>query len=118
MSDVFVTGDTRTKLVQLSINELPFEISPTSAVTAQIVNKDKSKILSSALTTCESTMEGADWATSLVAVKFPRENTAAIKVTGEELVANLEIQVTIDPLGNPEDITFYVPIKIIKGNLP
>jgi hypothetical protein len=118
MSDVFVTGDTRTKLVQLSINELPFEIAPTSSVTAQIVSKDKSKILSSEIATCESDMAGADWATSLVAVKFPREATAAIKVTGEEISANLEIQVTIDPLVEPEDITFYVPIKVIKGNLP
>jgi hypothetical protein len=118
MSDIFVTGDTRTKLVQLSINEEPFVISPSSAVTAQIVSKDKSKVLSSASTICEDDMPGAAWATSLVAVKFPRETTAAIKVTGEEISANLEIQVTIDPAGEPEDITFYIPIKIIKGNLP
>ena len=64
--------------------------------------------------TCLSTATGAAWATSLVAVKFPRTSTADIKTFGAAL---LEIQVTLDPLGDAEDITFYVPITIVKGNL-
>ncbi len=114
MSNEFVTGDTRTKLVQLEINELPFVIDPASTVRAQIVNKEKTKALTTEPAKCLSTMTGAVWATSLIAVKFPRTTTADIKVTG---VANLEIQVTLDPLGDPEDFTFYIPITLAKGNL-
>lgn len=114
MSNEFITGDSRTKLIQLHINELPFVIAPTDTVKAQIVAKDKSKALTSASMTCLSTATGAAWATSLVAVKFPRASTADIKTFGAAL---LEIQVTLDPLGDAEDITFYVPITIVKGNL-
>lgn len=117
MSNEFITGDSRTKLIQLHINELPFVIAPTDTVKAQIVAKDKSKALTSASVTCLSTATGAAWATSLVAVKFPRASTADIKVSGASLSALLEIQVTLDPLGDAEDITFYVPITIVKGNL-
>lgn len=117
MSNVFVTGDTRTKLVQLEINELPFIIDPTSTVTAQIVNKEKTKALTTEAATCLSTMTGAVWATSLVAVKFPRASTSAIKVTGDGM-ANLEVQVTLNPIVEPEDFTFYIPITLLKGNLP
>ncbi len=116
MSNVFVTGDTRTKLVQLEINELPFVIDPSSTVTAQIVNKEKTKALTTEPATCLSTMTGATWATSLVAVKFPRASTAAIKVAGDGM-ANLEVQVTLNPIVGPEDFTFYIPITLVKGNL-
>ena len=114
MSSEFITGDSRTKLVQLNINDLPFVIAPTDTVKAQIVSKDKVKVLTSAPATCLSTGTGAAWATSLVAVKFPRSSTADIKTFGAAL---LEIQVTMDPLGDAEDITFYVPVTIVKGNL-
>ena len=116
MSNEFVTGDTRTKLVQLEINELPFVIAPSSEVTAQIVNKEKTKALTTEPVECLSTMTGADWTTSLVAVKFPRESTAAIKIPTNG-AANLEIQVTLNPITEPEDFTFYIPIVIVKGNL-
>ena len=116
MSSEFITGDSRTKLVQLHINTAPFVIDPASTVTAQIVDKAKKKTLSSAPATCLSTMPGAAWANSLVAVKFTRESTASIKAAdiGDAL---LEIQVTLDPLGDPEDYTFYVPITLVKGFL-
>lgn len=116
MSSEFITGDSRTKLVQLNINTAPFVIDPASTVTAQIVDKTKKKVLSSTPATCLSTMTGAAWATSLVAVKFPRTSTEAIKAAdlGDAL---LEIQVTLDPLGAAEDYTFYVPITLVKGFL-
>ena len=116
MSSEFITGDSRTKLVQLRINTNTFVIDPASTVTAQIVDKVKKKTLSSAPVTCLSTMTGAAWATSLVAVKFPRASTASIKAAdlGDAL---LEIQVTLDPLGDQEDYTFYVPITLVKGFL-
>ena len=115
MSSEFITGDARTKLVQLTINNATFIISPESRVTAQIVSKDRSKVLTTEPAECLSTMTGAVWATSLVAVKFPRASTAGIKVIG---AAVLEIQVTIDPGGDAEDFSFFTPITIAKGNLP
>ena len=117
MSSEFVTGDARTKLVQLKINKATFIIDPASAVKAQIVSDDKSKILTLTPVTCSATKPGADWTKSLVAVKFPRESTSAIKVPNKTLSANLEVQVTLDPSSDPEDLTFYLPITIIKGNL-
>ena len=45
MSSEFITGDSRTKLVQLNINTAPFVIDPASTVTAQIVDKTKKKVL-------------------------------------------------------------------------
>lgn len=117
MSNEFVTGDTRTKLVQLKINDATFIIAPTDTVRAQIVSADKTKILTSAEVACLSTAAGAAWETSLVAVKFPRASTADIKIPGKSLSAFLEVQVTLDPLGEPEDFTFYLPITMIKGNL-
>ena len=43
MSSEFITGDSRTKLVQLNINDLPFVIASTDTVKAQLVSKDKAK---------------------------------------------------------------------------
>lgn len=117
MSNEFVTGDSRTKLVQLKINNATFAIDPGSMVKAQIVSEDKSKILTLNPVTCSATNHGADWTKSLVAVKFPRESTSEIRVNGKPLAANLELQVTLDPISYPEDLTFYLPIVIIKGNL-
>jgi len=114
MSNEFITGDSRTKLIQLQINELPFVIAPTDTVKAQIVSKDKAKVLTTEAVACLSTGTGAAWATSLIAVKFPRASTAGIKTFGAAL---LEIQVTLDPLGDAEDITFYTPITLVKGSL-
>lgn len=115
MSSEFVTGDARTKLVQLTINDATFIIAPTSTVTAQIISKDRLKVLTIEPVECLSTMTGAVWTTSLVAVKFPRASTAGIKVIG---AAVLEIQVTVDPAGDAEDFSFFTPITIAKGNLP
>ena len=114
MSSEFVSGDTRTKLVQLEINGNPFVIDQSSVVKAQLVSKDKMKVLTSAPAICASDMTGAAWATSLVAVKLPREATSAIKTFGAAL---LEIQITEDPFGEPEDFTFYIPVTVTKGNL-
>ena len=114
MSSEFITGDTRTKLVQLQINGATFVIEPTDSVQAQIVSKDKGKVLTTEPVECVSTATGAAWATSLVAVKFPRASTAAIKAFGAAL---LEVQVTTDPLGEPEDFTFYIPVTLTKGNI-
>ena len=114
MSNEFITGDTRTKLVQLNINSATFAIDTGDSVKAQIVTKDKAKVLTSLPVQCLSTAVGAAWATSLVAVKFPRSSTAGIKTYGAAL---LEVQVTTDPDGEPEDFTFYVPITLTKGNL-
>lgn len=116
MSSEFITGDSKTKLVQLRINTATFVIDPTSTVTAQIVDSVKKKALTSSPVICLSTMTGAEWATSLVAVKFPRASTASIAV--KDLgAALLEIQVTLDPLGEAEDYTFYIPITLVKGLL-
>lgn len=114
MSSEFVTGDTRTKLVQLEINDNAFVIDPASTVKAQLVSKDKMKVLTLEPAICTSDMTGATWETSLVAVKFPRASTSGIKAFGAAL---LEIQVTTDPLDEPEDFTFYIPVTITKGNL-
>lgn len=114
MSSEFITGDSKTKLVQLNINAATFVIDPDSTVKAQIVDKTKKKTLSLEPVTCTSTMTGAEWATSLVAVKFPRASTAAIKEFGDAL---LEVQVTLDPLGEAEDYTFYITITLVKGFL-
>lgn len=114
MKSEFVTGDSKTKLVQLKINDTPFVIDPASIVRAQLVTNDKMRILTASPATCEPDMVGAAWATSLVAVKFPRSATASIKTFGD---AFLELQVTTDPLGDPEDWTFYIPVTITKGNL-
>ena len=59
MSSEFITGDTRTKLVQLQINEATFVIDPTDSVQAQIVSKDKSKVLTTEPVECVSTATGA-----------------------------------------------------------
>ena len=115
MSSEFITGDSKTKLVQLRINDATFIIAPTSVVTAQLVTKDKLKVLTTEPVVCTDDMLGADWDTSLVAVKFPRASTSGIKTFGAAL---LEIQVTTDPLGDPEDWTFYISVTITKGNLP
>ena len=115
MSSEFITGDARTKLVQLTINDATFVIAPGSKVTAQIISKDRLKVLTTEPVECLSTMTGAAWATSLVAVKFPRASTAGIKVIGSAI---LEIQVTLDPDGDSEDFSFFTPITLAKGNLP
>lgn len=115
----FTTGDSRTKYVQLTIDGDPFVISVLSIVTAQIVDKAKNRALTSEPVVCLSTHEGADWATSLVAIKFPRISTAAIRIpSGKKLSAFLEIQITTSEADDAEDITFYIPIEIEKGNLP
>lgn len=114
MSSEFITGDSKTKLVQLKINNATFVIAPTSVVTAQLVTKDKMKVLTAEPVVCTDDMLGADWETALLAVKFPRSSTAGIKTFGAAL---LEIQVTTDPLGDLEDWTFYIPVTITKGNL-
>jgi hypothetical protein len=118
MSSEFITGDSRSKYVQLTINGDPFIIPPDSSLSAQIVNKTKAKALSSASVVLSATRPGVDWAASLVAVKFPRASTADIKVPGKSLDAFLEVQVTLAPEGDAEDLTFYVPITLVKGNLP
>lgn len=117
MSNDFITGDSRSKLVQLNINADSFEIPAGSKVTAQIVSKTKNKVLTSAPAESLITRPGANWSTSLVAVKFPRAATADIKVSGASMPALLEIQVTLDPENDPEDLTFYTPITLVKGNL-
>lgn len=118
MSNEFITGDSRSKYAQLQINSQPFTIPSNSVVTAQIVNSSKTKVLSASVFTATGTRLGEDWGTSLVVLKFRREDTASIKISSSKgLTAFVEVQVTIDPEGDAEDYTFYIPIVLVRGNL-
>jgi len=117
MSNIFTTGDSKTKLVQVEINDAPFIIDPSSTVQAQIVDKTKLKVLSAAPVACTSTQVGAAWATSLVAVKFPKSATVGIKMDKAEVDAFLELQITLGADDLAEDYTKYIPIILQKGNI-
>jgi hypothetical protein len=114
----FILGDSRPYVVNLSINGAPFPIDPlTSSIKAAIVTSDKKKLLAGPITLA-STSLGADWSISKLIVKFPRAATSDVKVTGEHL---LEVQVTLDNTDaqlEDDDWTWFIPVELVKGNIP
>lgn len=110
----FTTGDSRPYPMQLTINDQPFEIPISSVVKAQIISSDKKKVLSSSPAICLSSDTDADWATSKVSVKFPREATASIRIQGDAL---LEVQVTLGSGDSAEDWSWFIPIELEKGHI-
>lgn len=117
MANEFITGDSKSKVVDLKINGETFVIPVNATVTAQIVSKDKLKVLSSSQAVASNTALGANWTTSKIVIKFAREATSFIKFTASSLEANLEIQISTGTGVDIEDTTFYIPIVLVKGNL-
>ena len=118
MAQEFILGDSRPYVVNLTINGAPFEIDTlTATVKAALVSSDKKKLLAGPITLV-STYPGSDWSIAKLIVKFPREATEEVKVTGEHL---LEVQVTFDnadALLDDDDWTWFIPVELVKGNIP
>ena len=106
----FILGDSRKYVVDLQINNAGFVIAPSDTVKAAIVMADKKTALSSAPVTLSSTADGADWSTGKVVVKFPRESTEGVTVTGK---AFLEIQATI----GEDDWTWHIQVNLVPGTI-
>ena len=114
----FILGDSRPYTVDLQINNAPFAIDPiTSTVKAALVKSDKKKLLAGPII-LSSTTPGADWSASKLVLKFPRATTADVKETGGHY---LEIQVTLDNTDaavDDDDWTWFIPITLVRGNIP
>jgi hypothetical protein len=104
----FITGDTPSYPVTLTLNDATFVIAPTDLITARLVSTDHSKAYSPEVVQSLST-PGTDLAHSLVIISFPTETTETITYQGTALI---EIQIS----GVCKD-TWFVPIKIVKGHV-
>lgn len=105
---VLVTGDDISLSVTLKKNGVPFTINPSATVTGMLVSQSRVEALTEAIAQSDTTT-GADWANSLVVVKFASADTAAITTQG---AAILEIQV--DDGGKR---TWFVLVTIARGNI-
>jgi len=112
----FITGDSRPYVVNLKINDVNFEIPiATSSIKCAIVSVDKKTIYSSAPLIVQSNIIGSDWSESTIVVKFQKKSTSDITYQGNAL---LEIQVTFNVnLDDEYDLTWFVPISLVKGNV-
>lgn len=117
MSIEFVTGDFKTKTALLRINKKAITIDPADVVTAQVLDKKRSKVLSALPVTCTSTQNGADWENGIVAIKFPANTFDAVRIPGLFIEAWLEVQVNSDVGPLLEQTSFYKLVKVVKGML-
>lgn len=110
MSDVavIVTGDDAALAVTLKKDGEVFAINTSATVKAALVTTDRETVLIPA-TVCDSAVDEADWANSLVLVQFTDTQTAAVEEFGHAL---LEVQV--DDGGK---LTWFIDAAVIKGSI-
>ncbi len=106
-----VTGYVVDLAISLKKNGLPFVIPQTASVAVALVSMDHTQRLTAAAVSQVSTAPGANWATSLVVIELLPDATEAITYQG---LALLEIQV--NDAGRPKP--WFVPVRIITGNIP
>lgn len=104
---LLTTGDDFTLPLILKKNALAFAINPAADVKARIVSADRTQLFCDPVAQV-STVPGADWANSLVVVSLPAA-AASLQFQG---IALLEIQVN-----DGTKITWFVPIKIVRGSI-
>ena len=105
-----VTGDNVALAVTLKKNGVVFIIDPAATVKAALVSTDHRTAYTDPLAQAEAT-PGADWSASLVMVEIPGTATEAITYQG---LALIEIQITAGGVNT----TWFVPVKIIRGQIP
>lgn len=111
-----VSGDSRPYIINLKINDAAFDIPvENSIIKCALVSLDKQTLLSTGTKSVLSTVPGSDWAASKIVVKFDKSMTSAIKYQGKALI---EVQITFRA-GEPDeyDLTWFVPVVIVKGNI-
>lgn len=91
-----VQGDHFERALQLTLNDVPFSISPTAIVRARVVHL-ASGALGEVVTT-DGSEDDADWATSRIVVTMPTDVTAALTVG----VSKIEVEVA-----DPEPRTWF-----------
>ncbi|MCK4706603.1 MAG: hypothetical protein KAT90_14080, partial [Gammaproteobacteria bacterium] len=87
---LIVTGDNARLFLTITIDDATFNIDAGDTVEAALVSVDHEELLMAAVPQSFSTT-GADWANSLIAIKFTAAQTTDITSTGNVLVA---VQVT------------------------
>jgi hypothetical protein len=105
-----VTGDNVALAVTLTKNRAAFVIDPTDTVQAALVSSDHKTAYTEPLDQSDAA-PGADWAEGVLIVEIPGTATEDITYQG---LALLEIQVTAGGVNT----TWFVPVKIIKGQIP
>lgn len=118
---IITTGDSRLYTADLFMPDgTTFAIDPlTDTVQVAIVSSDLQTRHTDPLAMV-STTPGADWDTSKVAFKFPREATADIVFPPrkKELSVVVEVQVTFDKDGLADDWTWRIEgVFLVKGNI-
>jgi hypothetical protein len=108
VSAIIVTGDDAVVFVALKKNGSAFVINPGATVQGAIVSSDRSAILAGPVASLSS-MAGANWNISLVAIEMSSSITDAIASQGNAL---LEVQV--DDSGK---LTWFVTAYIVKGSI-
>lgn len=106
---LIVIGDDSSLFLTLKNDGATFVIDPADTVEAALVSVDHETSVMAAVAQASGTT-GADWAVSLVAIKFTAAQTAVITAKGNALVA---VQVTQGGLKE----TWYSLVKIVKGQI-
>lgn len=106
---LIVTGDDANLFLTLKKDDAVFNIDAGDVVEAALVSTDHKTLLMAAVAQSSATA-GADWANSLIAIKFTQVQTAAITSTGNVLVA---VQVT----QGGEKETWYSVANVVTGQI-
>jgi hypothetical protein len=104
-----VTGDATSLAVTLMKNSATFVIGGAAVIKAAIVSTDHTTVYLAAVTQ-SNVSPGTDLAHSLVIIKFTGLSTVGITYQG---LAIIEIQV--EEGGDAK--TWFLPVRIIKGNI-
>lgn len=103
-----VTGDDLVLPVTLKKDGVTFNIDGAAEVIARLVSTDHNSVYTDEVAQ-SSAASGADWPNSLVVVEMASSETASVTYQGNAL---LEIQAPA-----PGKRTWFVPVKIIKGQI-
>lgn len=106
-----VTGDNVALAVTLTKNGAAFAIDTADTVKAALVSTDHKTAYTAAPIVQSAAAPGADWTNGVVIVEIPGTATEPIAYQG---LALLEIQVTASGVNT----TWFVPVKVIKGQIP
>jgi len=105
---VIVSGYDAELPITLKKDKATFAINTSATVKASLISVDRNTVFIAPVA-CGHTANGADWANSLVIVKFPKASTSALTDFGTALI---EIHVD-DSITLP----WFVSIDIEKGTI-
>jgi hypothetical protein len=109
---VIVIGDDAKLYLTLQKEGATFNIDAGDTVEAALVSADHESMLMDEVAQSSAT-SGADWANSLIAIKFTAAQTELINKPSDEDVAKVAVQVTQS--GKKE--TWFSPVKIVQGHI-